>query len=87
MTARVYKWYKNTICHLFPAVTKCKSKSDMASRYDKAIIVFSRDSHLLHFRYSQEAVGKGSTAVTVHGLDIIVLIVEKKSVAILQAHS
>jgi len=87
MTMHVCNLYISKICCCFTQLQIVSPTSNMASRYARAVTVFSLNRHVLHVRYAQEAVREGSTAVIVNGSDVIVLSVQKKSVVKLQAHS
>jgi len=86
MTMHVCNLYISKICCCFTQLQIVSPTSNMASRYDRAVTVFSLNRHLLHVRYAQEAVHKESTAVIVNVSGVIFLSVQKYVVK-LQAHS
>ena len=51
------------------------------AKYDKAITIFAPDGQLFQVQYAFEAVNRGNATVAITGNDIIVLAVEKSTVA------
>lgn len=60
---------------------KLNFRSEAMPTYDKANTVFSPDVQLFQVQYAFEAVNRGSATIAIVGRDVIVLAVEKNTVA------